>query len=166
MKKYVLFAAISFSMVSSKAQTNGIVSVDSLCVKTKFKLEEALMRVAPVDDFKDSVTLYLAITEIAVGAVRQNVSINIEEHFSNESKIYQLGDQLAISISVSRVFEGGQKFYVQKLNLFRKTNGCWRNETELQPWSKFNLGQGGGGYYYGTEGTENYIGFSAKSIIK
>jgi hypothetical protein len=155
----ILFGLLAIDGMAQKLKT---IPIKDVCETVKI----AYTSVEPVVEFKSNLTMKLKIGIVTNGLKDKSVSIDISEEISDESAIYQIDEKVAISLSVGRVIENRNKFYLYKIHLFRKINGCWEDSSIQSTWSKFNLGVVTGGYAYGSQGTSSYLGFSGTVSIE
>ncbi|MCB9334933.1 MAG: hypothetical protein H6586_02215 [Flavobacteriales bacterium] len=155
----VLFITLSSVAYSQKTKT---INLTDVCETVKI----AYTTVDPVSDFKSNLHVKLKIDMLSDGLNEQQVDVDIVQEIEDETDIFQISKKVAISVSVARVKENGNKFYVYKIHLFRKIDGCWEDASIQNTWQKFNLGVVTGGYAYGSKGTSTYLGFSGTIIIE
>jgi hypothetical protein len=151
------FIASSYAVRGQHATINP----DKLCENNQHQ-----KAVSPVEEFKDSLKVTFNISSITVGSKTKELHTEITEKIKDETLIYKLSKDAAISFSVSRAVEMGQKYYYYKINLYRKVSGCWENVYTNSPWTRFNLGSIVSGYGIGVEGTSSFIGFRGSLLVE
>gem|GEM_PF-2620370 len=122
--------------------------------------------ILPVASFNDSLTVTIRISTAKLAAENKEINFSASEVIADETPIFRITKQMGLSVSVGRIIENDLKFYIYKVHLFRKVNGCWEDASWDNNWSKFSLGEVSGGYAYGNEGTSGYIGFSGSISIE
>ena len=114
----------------------------------------------PVEKFKDSLEVYLKVNSITLGTNKKSFDIEIREKVAEQTKIYKLDKKSALCISIGRIRDNGNNYYIYKFHLYKKVKGCWEDASGSGGWSKFSLGYVTSGRGYGTVGTSNYLSFS------
>lgn len=162
MKRTILFFVsllISTLVFSQKVKT---VERNKICDVPK----KTYGTIEPVSEFKDSLKAIIQIRRITLGANSEEVDKTFTEMIKNESSVFKVTNEMAISVSIGRVEENGFKFYIYKIHLFRKIKGCWEDSSWDTSWTKFNLGNFTGGYGYGNEGASGFIRFSGNITVE
>jgi hypothetical protein len=163
MKKYTLLIIAIVVSVETYSQKIKTIEFNQICDPPK---KEYGNNVEAVDEFRDSLKATIQIDRITLGTNVEEVNRTFEEVFKDETQVYRLNNEMAISVSVARVVENDKKFYVYKLHLFRKIKGCWEDVCWDHAYSKFNLGNFTSGHGVGNEGSSTYIGFQGNVTIE
>jgi hypothetical protein len=154
-----LLLVLSFTSNAQKVKT---LSNEDLCPKIT---PSYALPISPVDEFKDSLELSISINKVTEGREELSVNLSFNETISNESSIVKLSKNVAMRISVGRVVENGEKFYIYAIHLYRKEKGCWEDVYPNTAWNMFSLGTVTGGQGYGNQGTSGFVSFNGNVSV-
>lgn len=115
---------------------------------------------APVESFKDSLTIELKIKKAFDTYKSYDKVIEFEETFKNETSIIQIAPTIALQVLVTRIEIGGKKYYLSALIYYVKKGKCWVLLSDSPSWSKLSLNGITSGNSY------NGVGFEGKLLIK
>lgn len=155
----ITFALYLCSTLSMHAQTKRDIADDDLC-----DIPSHLLRIQPVESFKDSVTLTINLNEIYVGKKTKSVKFVHTELITSESSIIEINKEMAIRVSIARVIDNGNKCYLYKIHLFEKYKDCWYDRDASGGWNLGKLGVVNSGFYHGTKG-EDCFGYEGDIIL-
>lgn len=156
MKTFLLLMVGVLTLMSGYAQKIKTIDRADICeAPTK-----TYNNILPVTEFKDRLEVAISINEITLGSKTEQVDLFFIETITNESSVFKINGDMAISVSIGRVEENGSKFYLYKVHLFRKVKGCWEDSAWGTNWTKCNLGTVTHGYGYGNQGTSGFIQFA------
>lgn len=162
MKRTLLLLITLLTSIVVFSQKVNTLEINDICDAPK----KTYGNIEAVNEFKDSLKATIQIYKITLGTKTEDLDETFIERIKNESTIYKLNNKMAISVSVGRIEENGDKFYIYKIHLFRKNKGCWEDTTRDTQWTKFNLGNFTSGYGYGFEGTKEFVRFSGNLSIE
>ncbi|MFY0643651.1 MAG: hypothetical protein JXR19_04225 [Bacteroidia bacterium] len=122
--------------------------------------------VAPVESFKSKLTISIDISNFTVGRDSKKINKTWTGSVTDETPIIKVSKDGAIRIAVGRVIENGKKYYIYRIHMYKKIDGCWEDRSSYVSFARFNPGVINNGYGIGTQGTSEYIGFSGILTIE
>lgn len=138
MKKHLLLFAIIISSINAYAQIDD----NEVC---------DYYQIPSVDEFKSNLQLNIEITEISIGKKIEKIDFQYSEEMSDESSVIVVRKDIAIRISIGRVIENGNRYYIYNMKIFKRTKDCWEDTNPHPYWKKFNLGKLTNGYTTGKD---------------
>jgi hypothetical protein len=119
-----------------------------------------------IDKYKDNLTLKIEVTILKVGKISTAINFTYDEIIQNESSLIQINDSVAIKVAITRAVDFVEKKYLYKVDLFTKSDKCWKRASGANDWNEFYPGIVTAGCSVGYEGTDNYLGFTGTIIIE
>jgi hypothetical protein len=161
--KTILTAALTIILTTcSFSQDTRTIDKKLVCEPPK----KLFGNIEPVGGFKDNLNLKIQVDKITLGTEVTVANKSFVEVIRNESSIFEITKESAISVSIGRVTENGSNFYIYKIHLFRKVKDCWEDSAWDTHYTKCKPGTITSGYGYGNEGTSGFIGFSGSVTIE
>ncbi len=113
-----------------------------------------ILGIKPVESFNDSLTLSIDLSEIYIGKKTKEIEFKYTEVIKSESTLIKVNGDMAIKISIARVIDNGNKYYLYKIHLFQKHKDCWYDKNATGSWSIGNVGIFNAGFFHGTKGVD------------
>ncbi len=161
MIKRLIFILTSLGFLNSYSQDFKTIDNSQIC-----DASQVSGYIEPVDSFKAELTVTLDLEEFTVGKQTKEIDNIWSGTITDETPIIKITKNGAIRVSIARIIDNEKRYYVYRLHLYEKTDGCWEEKNFRKDWSSFKLGTVTHGYGLGTKGSSDYIGFSGKLIIE
>jgi len=136
MKKSILPVLFLFG-ISTAVSAQEKVELTSVCIPENNKYQ---IHVSSVDEFKDSLTIKLNVTEAFDPYDSYEKDITYTETFANETSIIQIAPTIAFQVNIARVEMRGEKYYLQAQTFFLMKEDCWEPISTHSSWSKMMPG--------------------------
>ncbi len=160
-KKFIGFVLFLGCFTTLFAQDKNVIPDEEICDVPLYA-----RGVSYVDRFRDTLNISINLDEVFIGKKSKKVEFSYSAKISNESSVIRVSKDLAIRISIARVVENGNKFYLYKIHLYEKYKDCWHDRSTNGSWGICNLGVVNGGFYYGAKGTKNCFGYKGSISIE
>ncbi len=161
MSKLITVIILCLGYVNLFSQDFKTIENDKICDEN-----QAYNYVEPVDSFKNEVILTIEINEFSVGRDTEKIDKTWTGNIANETPIIKVNKEGAIRVSIGKVIDNGRKYYIYRIHLYKKINGCWEDQSSSVNWSRCKLGEITNGHGIGNKGTSDYVGFSGKISIE
>ncbi|MDC9721326.1 MAG: hypothetical protein PSN34_00960 [Urechidicola sp.] len=161
MKRLIVLIIVCFGSTHLYSQEFKIIEDDKKCediINNRY--------VEPVDSFKNELKVTISISEFSVGKEEIKVDKTWTVSITDETPIIKVTKNGALRISTGKVIDNRMKYYIYKIHLYKKENGCWEEGSSTMDWNRLKLGKIMQDYGFGIPGRNNHIGFKGEVIIE